>query len=57
MSNYDHVQQLRAELSALVDAEERATVAVELGWALARLSEEETALDGHSRDQDHQPPE
>lgn len=45
MTIYDHIQELRQELLAVLDQAERRQIAAELATAEAKLAEEETALE------------
>lgn len=45
MTTYDQIQELRAELAASMDANERMTIAAELKVARAKLANEEAAFD------------
>jgi hypothetical protein len=45
MTNYDHMQELRAELAASIDAGERQQIAAELERARAQLQQEEAEID------------
>jgi hypothetical protein len=44
MTTYDHIQELRTELIAVVDQAERRQIAAELAMAEAKLAEEEAAF-------------
>ncbi|MBX4911663.1 MULTISPECIES: hypothetical protein [Rhizobium] len=45
MTTYDHIQELRAELAASIDAGERQQIAAELERAIAQHQQEEAAFD------------
>lgn len=45
MTTYDHIQELRAELAASIDAGERRQIAAELERAIAQHQLEEAAFD------------
>lgn len=45
MTTYDHIQELRAELAASLDAGERQQIAAELEQAMVQHAEEEVAFD------------
>ncbi|NSZ10118.1 MULTISPECIES: hypothetical protein [Agrobacterium] len=45
MTTYDHIQELRLELSAVLDQAERRQIAAELATAEAKLAEEEAAFE------------
>ncbi|ULJ74492.1 hypothetical protein [Rhizobium gallicum] len=45
MITYDHIQELRAELAASIDAGERLQIAAELGRAIAQHQKEEAAFE------------
>ena len=45
MTTYDHIQELRLELAASMDAGERQQIAAELDQAIAQHAEEEAAFD------------
>ncbi|MBP2450079.1 hypothetical protein [Rhizobium leguminosarum] len=44
MTTYDHIQELRAELEASIDAGERLQIAAELERAVAQHQQEEAAF-------------
>ena len=45
MTTYDHIQELRAELAASLDAGERQQIAAELEQAMVQHAEEEAVID------------
>jgi hypothetical protein len=45
MTTYDHIQELRAELAASIDAGERQEIAAELEQAIVQHQQEEAAFD------------
>lgn len=45
MTTYDHIQELRAELVASIDAGERQQIAAELERAMRQHQQEEAAFD------------
>jgi len=45
MTTDDHIQELRAEMAALIDAGERQQIAAELERAIAQHQQEEAAFD------------
>ncbi|MCW1413337.1 hypothetical protein OLZ32_34965 [Rhizobium sp. 1AS11] len=45
MTTYDHIQELRAELAASIDAGERLQITAELERAIAQHEQEEAAFD------------
>ncbi|CUX72198.1 MULTISPECIES: hypothetical protein [Agrobacterium] len=45
MTTYDHIQELRAELTASIDQAERREIAAEIARAEAKLAEEEAAFE------------
>lgn len=45
MATYDHIQELRAELAASMDAGERQQIAAELERAIAEHRQEDAAFD------------
>ncbi len=45
MTTYEHIEELRAELAASIDAGERQQIAAELERAVAQREQEEAAFD------------
>lgn len=45
MTTYDHIQELRLELTASIDQAERREIAAEIATAEAKLAEEEAAFE------------
>ncbi|WP_164856484.1 hypothetical protein [Sinorhizobium meliloti] len=45
VTTYDHIQELRAELAASIDASERQQIAAELERAVAQYQQEKAAFD------------
>lgn len=45
MTTYDHIQELRAEMAASMDAGERQQIAAELEQAMVQHAEEEAVID------------
>ncbi|WP_193603920.1 hypothetical protein [Sinorhizobium medicae] len=45
MTTYEHIEELRAELAASIDAGERQQIAAELERAVAQQQQEEPAFD------------